>query len=128
MKQYCFILMDCSKFLFFRILYHSPILFTHSCNCSLMHAFTLAYSLTHSHSHTHTHTHTYTQYRHVHSHDYSMYKHPRVKYSIYIACYVITHSGRTVVCSSCTKFVCWLHCLENSMYVPLPFLCYTNMQ
>jgi hypothetical protein len=122
MKQYCFILMDCSKFLFFRILYHTlhslMLLFTHACihTYSLTHSLTLAHAL------------TYTQYRYVHSHVYSMYKHPRVKYSIYIACYVITHSGRTVVCSSCTKFVCWLHCLENSMYVPLPFLCYTNMQ
>jgi len=74
--------MNYSKFLFFSEFY--TIFFTHSCICSLMHAFTLAcslaYSLTHSlthpftlvraHTHkharacAHTHTHAHT-HRHI---------------------------------------------------------------
>ena len=124
MKQYCCILMDCSTFLFFRILYHT----VHS----LMHAFTLACSLarslTHICTHTHRHTHTHTQYRHMHSHIYSMYKHLRVKYSIYIAllCY---HTLRQDSCMLLVRQVCIMASLSRKLTVLLlPFLCYTNMQ
>lgn len=124
MKQYCCILMDCSKFLFFRILYHTVHslmhLFTHACIHTRL--------LTHSLTHICTHTHRHTQYRHMHSHNYSMYKHLRVKYSIYIAllCY---HTLRQDSCMLLVRQVCMMASLSRKLTVLLlPFLCYTNMQ
>ena len=118
--------------LFFRILYHTfhslMHLFTHACihtcllTCLLTHSPTHTRARAHTHTHTHTrarihsHTHTHTEYRHVHSHVYSMYKHPRVKYSIYIAllCY---HTLRQDSCMLLVRQVCMLASLSRKLTV-----------